>query len=123
MGDNLSSWVPTTHLVQSRIDALAQLAERKDKLPSTKDRVRRPGSHQQQRRLQGHGARRGRDGPGGVGAPGRGATFVEVGVRSLMSLVIAEKLREQLGIAVSGSLFLECPTVGDLRAWLLEYHS
>lgn len=40
-----------------------------------------------------------------------------------MSLVIAEKLREQLGIAVSGSLFLEYPTVGDLRAWLLEYHS
>lgn len=51
------------------------------------------------------------------------ATFAEVGVDSLMSLVIAEKLREQLGIAVSGSLFLEYPTVGDLRAWLLEYHS
>lgn len=51
------------------------------------------------------------------------ATFAELGVDSLMSLVIAEKLREQLGIAVSGSLFLEYPTVGDLRAWLLEYHS
>lgn len=40
-----------------------------------------------------------------------------------MSLVIAEKLREQLSITVSGSLFLEYPTVGDLRAWLMEYYS
>ncbi|KAI0121114.1 putative polyketide synthase [Xylariales sp. AK1849] len=49
--------------------------------------------------------------------------FAELGVDSLMSLVIAEKLREQLNVAVSGSLFLEYPTVGDLRAWLIEYYS
>jgi iterative type I PKS product template protein len=51
------------------------------------------------------------------------ATFGSLGVDSLMSLVIAEKFREDLGITVSGSLFLEYPTVGDLRAWLLEYYS
>lgn len=48
------------------------------------------------------------------------ATFAEVGVDSLMSLVVAEQLREQLDIAVSSRLFLKCPTVGDLRAWLLS---
>lgn len=51
------------------------------------------------------------------------AIFADLGVDSLMSLVIAEKLREQLGVTVSGSLFLEYPTVGDLRAWLVEYYS
>ncbi|KAH8646188.1 putative polyketide synthase [Xylariales sp. PMI_506] len=49
--------------------------------------------------------------------------FASLGVDSLMSLVIAEKFREQLGVSVSGSLFLEYPTVGDLRAWLVEYYS
>ena len=51
------------------------------------------------------------------------ASFAHIGVDSLMSLVIAEKLREQLNITVSGSLFLEYPTVGDLRAWLVEYYN
>jgi monodictyphenone polyketide synthase len=50
------------------------------------------------------------------------ATFSSLGVDSLMSLVIAERLREELGISVSGSLFLEYPTVGDLRTWLAEYY-
>jgi monodictyphenone polyketide synthase len=48
--------------------------------------------------------------------------FGDLGVDSLMSLVIAERLREQLNVAVSGSLFFEYPTVGDLRAWLIEYY-
>lgn len=48
------------------------------------------------------------------------ALFANLGVDSLMSLVIAEKLREQLGVTVNGSLFLEYPTVGDFRAWLIE---
>jgi monodictyphenone polyketide synthase len=39
-----------------------------------------------------------------------------------MSLVIAEKFRSVLGVTVAGSLFLEYPTVGDLKAWLLEYY-
>ena len=51
------------------------------------------------------------------------ATFANLGVDSLMSLVIAEKFREELGVTVGGSLFLEYPTVGDLREWLLEYYS
>lgn len=51
------------------------------------------------------------------------ASFASLGVDSLMSLVIAEKFREELGITVSGSLFLEYPTVGDLRAWLEEYYN
>ncbi|KAH6640304.1 putative polyketide synthase [Chaetomium tenue] len=51
------------------------------------------------------------------------ASFANLGVDSLMSLVIAEKLREQLSITVNGSLFMEYPTVGDLRAWLVEYYS
>ncbi|KAG2027535.1 hypothetical protein GB937_001281 [Aspergillus fischeri] len=50
-------------------------------------------------------------------------SFASLGVDSLMSLVIAEKLRQQLGITVSGSLFLEYPTVHDLRVWLDEYYS
>jgi monodictyphenone polyketide synthase len=52
-----------------------------------------------------------------------GANFAELGVDSLMSLVIAEKFREQLGVVVNGSLFLEYPTIGDLRSWLDEYYS
>ncbi|KAF2133650.1 ketoacyl-synt-domain-containing protein, partial [Dothidotthia symphoricarpi CBS 119687] len=51
------------------------------------------------------------------------ASFANLGVDSLMSLVIAEKFREQLGVVVGGSLFLEYPTIGDLRSWLDEYHS
>ena len=51
------------------------------------------------------------------------ASFTELGIDSLMSLVIAEKFREQLGVVVNGSLFLEYPTIGDLRSWLDEYYS
>jgi monodictyphenone polyketide synthase len=51
------------------------------------------------------------------------ASFGDLGVDSLMSLVIAEKFRTDLGVVVGGSLFLEYPTVGDLRAWLEEYYS
>lgn len=51
------------------------------------------------------------------------ANFMHLGVDSLMSLVIAEKFREELGVVVNGSLFLEYQTVGDLRAWLVEYYS
>lgn len=51
------------------------------------------------------------------------ANIMQLGVDSLMSLVIAEKFREELGVVVNGSLFLEYQTVGDLRAWLVEYYS
>ncbi|KAI9819844.1 MAG: Type I Iterative PKS [Pycnora praestabilis] len=49
--------------------------------------------------------------------------FSSLGIDSLMSLVIAEKFREQLQVIVTGSLFLEYPTVGDLKTWLTEYYS
>ncbi|KAK7937312.1 ketoacyl-synt-domain-containing protein [Apiospora aurea] len=51
------------------------------------------------------------------------ASFAELGIDSLMSLVISEKFREELNVVVSGSLFLEYPTIGDLRGWLVEYYS
>ena len=51
------------------------------------------------------------------------ASFASLGIDSLMSLVIAEKFREELGIVVGGSLFLEYPTIGDLKGWLGEYYS
>ncbi|RYP41569.1 hypothetical protein DL767_000911 [Monosporascus sp. MG133] len=51
------------------------------------------------------------------------ASFANLGIDSLMSLVIAEKFREQLGVVVSGSLFLEYPNIGDLRTWLQEYYN
>lgn len=51
------------------------------------------------------------------------ATFASLGIDSLMSLVIAEKFREELQVTVGGSLFLEYPTVGDLKSWLMEYYA
>lgn len=49
--------------------------------------------------------------------------FANIGVDSLMSLVLSERFRENLGITVSSSVFLEYPTIGDLQAWLAEYYS
>ncbi|OJJ40791.1 hypothetical protein ASPWEDRAFT_34272 [Aspergillus wentii DTO 134E9] len=51
------------------------------------------------------------------------SAFASLGVDSLMSLVISEKFRDELGIAVGGSLFLEYPTIGALRSWMEEYYS
>lgn len=51
------------------------------------------------------------------------ASFANLGVNSLMSLVVSEKFRTELDVKVSGSLFLDCPTIGDLKAWLEEYYS
>ncbi len=49
------------------------------------------------------------------------STFVQLGVDSLMSLVLSEKFRAELGLEVKSSLFLECPTVGDMMEWLEQY--
>ena len=46
------------------------------------------------------------------------ATFGDLGVDSLMSLVLSAKIRAELGIDVQSSIFLECPTVQDLVTWL-----
>lgn len=50
------------------------------------------------------------------------ASFTSLGIDSLMSLVIVEKLGAELGVKVSGSLFLDYPSIGDLQTWLEEYH-
>jgi iterative type I PKS product template protein len=46
------------------------------------------------------------------------AAFADLGVDSLMSLVLSEKFRNELGIEVKSSLFLECPTIGEVREWI-----
>ena len=46
------------------------------------------------------------------------ATFVELGVDSLTSLVLAETFKKQLSLEVKSSLFLECLNVKDLKVWL-----
>ncbi|KAJ5716446.1 polyketide synthase [Penicillium malachiteum] len=47
-----------------------------------------------------------------------GASFVELGVDSLMSLVLSEKFRQELNLEVKSSIFIECPNIGELKAWL-----
>jgi monodictyphenone polyketide synthase len=49
--------------------------------------------------------------------------FANLGIDSLMSLVISEKLKSELDVKVGGSLFLDYPTIGDLRVWLDECYS
>jgi len=46
--------------------------------------------------------------------------FANIGVDSLLSLVLAEKFREEMKMEVQSSLFLECPTIKDLKEWLME---
>jgi len=49
------------------------------------------------------------------------ASFVELGVDSLKSLVLSEKFRTELQLEVKSSLFLECPSIRDLKGWLEQY--
>jgi asperthecin polyketide synthase len=49
--------------------------------------------------------------------------FADVGVDSLMSLTLADKLQGELGVPVKASLFLECATVGELERWLTKQNS
>lgn len=51
------------------------------------------------------------------------AEFSSLGVDSLMSLVISEKFRTELDVKVGGSLFIDFPTIGDLKQWLSEAYS
>ncbi|KAH8658384.1 putative polyketide synthase [Xylariales sp. PMI_506] len=46
------------------------------------------------------------------------ANFAQLGVDSLMSLVLSEKFRAELGFEVKSSVFIECPTIGELKAWI-----
>ena len=47
--------------------------------------------------------------------------FFTLGVDSLMSLQISGKLREVFDIDIPSSMFLDCPTVGDLKAYLQQF--
>lgn len=49
------------------------------------------------------------------------STFVELGVDSLMSLVLSEKFRTELDLEVKSSIFLECSDIGSLKTWLEQY--
>ena len=42
----------------------------------------------------------------------------ECGVDSLMSLVISERCTKELSIEVKSTIFMDCPTFGDLRDWI-----
>ena len=44
--------------------------------------------------------------------------FMDLGVDSLMSLVLAQKFRSEIGVEVRDSIFIEFPAVGDLCRWL-----
>ncbi|KAI4727455.1 polyketide synthase [Aureobasidium sp. EXF-10728] len=47
-------------------------------------------------------------------------TFSQIGVDSLMSLVLVEKFKAQLKMEVKSSLFIECETIGQFKEWLEE---
>lgn len=49
------------------------------------------------------------------------ASFIELGVDSLMSLVLSEKFRSELQLEVKSSLFLEYSRIGELKGWLEQY--
>lgn len=47
-------------------------------------------------------------------------TFVQIGVDSLMSVVLVEKFKNILKMEIKSSLFIECETVGVFKEWLEE---
>ncbi|KAF9889867.1 hypothetical protein FE257_006957 [Aspergillus nanangensis] len=48
--------------------------------------------------------------------------FSSIGVDSLMSLVLAQRFATELDLEVRSSLFMDCPTIGDFKAWLNDYY-
>ena len=46
------------------------------------------------------------------------ASFADLGVDSLMSLVLAQKFRSEIGVEVRDSIFVEFSYIGDLCRWL-----
>lgn len=49
--------------------------------------------------------------------------FADLGVDSLMSLSISGRMREELELTVQSSLFIDYPTVGQLKGFLAQYDS
>lgn len=47
--------------------------------------------------------------------------FSSIGVDSLLSLVLAQKFGSELRLEVRNSLFMDCLTIGDFKAWLMDY--
>ncbi|KAL4893568.1 hypothetical protein BDV59DRAFT_201748 [Aspergillus ambiguus] len=47
--------------------------------------------------------------------------FANIGVDSLLSLVLAERFVAELKINVRSSMFLDCPTIADLKEWIVNY--
>ncbi|GES60202.1 polyketide synthase [Aspergillus terreus] len=47
--------------------------------------------------------------------------FASIGVDSLLSLVLAERFVAELKINMRSSMFLDCPTIGDLKEWIVNY--
>jgi naphtho-gamma-pyrone polyketide synthase len=45
------------------------------------------------------------------------APFEDLGVDSLLGLLCASRFREELGLHLESSIFLECPTLGDLETF------
>lgn len=52
-----------------------------------------------------------------------GSSFADMGMDSLLSLTVSGKFREAFNIDVPSSLFMDYPTVRDLRGYLAKYDS
>ncbi|KFA70942.1 hypothetical protein S40288_10229 [Stachybotrys chartarum IBT 40288] len=51
-----------------------------------------------------------------------GTTFVQIGIDSLMTLVLIEKFKAQLSMDIKSSLFIEFETIGQFKEWLKEIY-
>jgi asperthecin polyketide synthase len=49
------------------------------------------------------------------------ALFVELGIDSLMSLVLSEKFRNELKLEVNSTMFFQCENIGQFKEWLEDY--
>ncbi|CAG8084633.1 unnamed protein product [Penicillium salamii] len=47
--------------------------------------------------------------------------FSCIGIDSLMSLVLVQRFATELKLELRGSLFFDCPTIGDFKTWLRDY--
>lgn len=47
--------------------------------------------------------------------------FSCIGIDSLMSLVLVQRFATELQLELRSSLFFDCPTIGDFKAWLKDY--
>ncbi|RYP49868.1 hypothetical protein DL768_004484 [Monosporascus sp. mg162] len=50
------------------------------------------------------------------------ASFFELGIDSLMSLVLSDKFHSELQLEVKSSVFLECSNIAAFKEWLNQYH-